>query len=301
MSRSSKSYIKRHVKIINYLKVQPLSYDQIVYKLQNSIDDFVGYSLRTFQRDVKAIESLYDLKIKFNRSIQKYEIISDATELSQGRMFESIEMVDVLSRGSKSKILLDNRKLQTGAERFEEVIEAIEKNLKMKMNYKKYGEEKEKFRFIHPIAIKESRFRWYLIAKDEKDSKIKSFAFDRITALSITDLPFTKITEDVEGLFQDFFGINRQKIAPKTKVVLETSDISQVYYLESLKLHPSQNIVTIDSSTYQILLELYITYDFVLELMYLAGSVRVVQPLFLVDLMKKELNKALKLYEEKGE
>src|SRR5690606_17902292 len=86
---------------------QPLSYDQIVYKLQNSIDDFVGYSLRTFQRDVKAIESLYDLKIKFNRSIQKYEIISDATELSQGRMFESIEMVDVLSRGSKSKILLE--------------------------------------------------------------------------------------------------------------------------------------------------------------------------------------------------
>lgn len=301
MSRSSKSYIKRHVKIINYLKVQPLSYDQIVYKLQNSIDDFVGYSLRTFQRDVKAIESLYDLKIKFNRSIQKYEIISDATELSQGRMFESIEMVDVLSRESKSKILLDNRKLQTGAERFEEVIEAIEKNLKMKMNYKKYGEAKEKFRFIHPIAIKESRFRWYLIAKDENDSKIKSFAFDRITALSITDLPFTKITEDVEGLFQDFFGINRQKIAPKTKIVLETSDISQVYYLESLKLHPSQNIVTIDSSTYQILLELYITYDFVLELMYLAGSVRVVQPLFLVDLMKKELNKALKLYEEKGD
>src|SRR5690606_13892570 len=208
---------------------------------------------------------------------------------------------DVLSRGSKSKILLDNRKLQTGAERFEEVIEAIEKNLKMKMNNKKHGEEKEKFRFIHPIAIKQSRFRWYLMAKDENDSKIKSVSIDLITDLSITYLSITKSTEDVEVLIQDFFGINRQSIAPKTKVVLETSDISQVYYLESLKMPTSQNIVTIDSSTYQILIDLYITYDFVLELMYVAGSVRVVQPLFLGDLMKKELNKALKLYKEKGE
>ena len=42
-------------------------------------------------------------------------------------------------------------------------------------------DQDKKTRIVHPLALKESRYRWYLVALDEKDSVIKSFALDRIS------------------------------------------------------------------------------------------------------------------------
>lgn len=298
MSRSNNSYVKRHIKIINYLKVKPLSYDEIFRKLQHSMDDMFSYSLRTFQRDLKAIESLYSFQIKYSRSNQKYEIIDSENNNSNNRMVESIELVDILSKESKKSLILDSRKGQIGAERFEEIFEAIENKYKMKMNYKKFGETKERFRVIYPLAIKESRFRWYLIAEDESDHKVKSFAFDRITALSASQESFTQTNAtDIESLFKDYIGVNRQVMFKKTLIVLETQDESQVYYLQSLPIHSSQEIVQIENKKYEIKLNMVITYDLILELMYLSSSVKVTSPLVLADEMQSQLRKALSLYE----
>ena len=38
---------------------------------------------------------------------------------------------------------------------------------------------------VKPISLKESRNRWYLIAKDEKDNIVKNFALDRIQDLFV--------------------------------------------------------------------------------------------------------------------
>src|SRR5690606_4929692 len=182
-------------------------------------------------------------------------------------------------------------------ERFEEVLAAIDSKVKMRMNYKKIGESKEKYRVIYPLAIKESRFRWYMIAEDEADHIVKTFAFDRITALSATEERFTQTkTYDLDQLFSDYIGVNRQSSHPKTRVILETSNANQVYYLESLPLHSSQKIVAMPNHTYQISLDIIITYDFILELMYMASSVKVVKPAFLVEQIQSELKKALSLY-----
>lgn len=296
MSRSNQNFVKRQVKIINYLKVKPLNYNEILFKLQNSIEEFSGYSLRTFQRDLKTIESVFSIEIKFNRSINKYEIVKEDHDVSNNRMFESIELADVLSNENRKAILLDSRKTQTGSERFEEVLEAISGNYKIKMNYKKYGEEKEKFRFVYPLAIKESRSRWYLIAVDENDDEIKSFAFDRITALGITADVFKIEPIEIASYFNDFIGVDRKQLSSETQVVLETADENQVYYLESLPLHSSQRIKKINKNKFHVFLNVHITYDFVLELLYLSSSVRVVEPLFLVERMNEQLQKAIALY-----
>ena len=297
MSRSNKSYVKRHIKLINYLKVKPLSFDEIYNKLQNHLEDFTSYSLRTFQRDVKAIESLYSFQIKYNRTTLKYELEEKENNTSNHRMVESIELVDILSTNSPKTVLLDSRKAQTGTERFEEILHAIDSKYKMRMNYKKFGEAKEKYRVIYPLAIKESRFRWYLIAEDETDHVVKTFAFDRITALSATEEPYVlKKSYDLEQLFQDYIGINRQLMYEKTRVVLETENVNQVYYLQSLPLHSSQKIEEIKNGTYQVTLDIVITYDFILELMYMASTVKAVEPAFLVDQIKQELQKGLALY-----
>lgn len=297
MSRSNKSYVKRHVKLISYLKVKPLSFDEIYNKLQNHLEDFTSYSLRTFQRDVKAIESLYAFHIKYNRITMKYELEENENNTSNHRMVESIELVDILSANSPKTVLLDSRKAQTGTERFEEILHAIDSKYKMRMNYKKFGEDKEKYRVIYPLAIKESRFRWYLIAEDETDHVVKTFAFDRITALSATEEPYVlKKSYDIEQLFQDYIGINRQLMYEKTRVVLETENVNQVYYLQSLPLHSSQKIEAVNEKKYKITFDIIITYDFILELMYMASSVKVCEPMFLVEEIQSELEKALALY-----
>ncbi|HUH25882.1 MAG TPA: WYL domain-containing protein [Flavobacterium sp.] len=296
MSKSNRNYVKRQVKIINYLKIKPLVYEEIYRKLENSLDDFSGYSLRTFQRDLKTIGSLFSIDIKFNRAIQKYEITNEESDLSHHRLFESIELADVLSKESKSALLLDTRKAKAGSERFEEVLEAIEARCKMKMNYKKYGEQNEKFRYVYPLVIKEARSRWYLIAMDETDLKIKSFAFDRITALSVTNESFQMKAIALNTYFNDFFGVDRRLLTSENKVVLETQDENQMYYLESLPLHSSQRIEKISEKKYRIYLGVHITYDFILELMALSSAVYVVEPLFLVEKMQEQLEKAMTHY-----
>lgn len=297
MSKSNRNYVKRQVKIINYLKIKPLKYEEIHRKLENSLDDFSGYSLRTFQRDLKTIDSLFSIEIKFNRSIHKYEITNEESDLSHHRLFESIELADVLSKESKSALLLDVRKTKAGSERFEEVLDSIEARYKMKMNYKKYGEQNEKFRYIYPLVIKEASSRWYLIALDETDQKIKSFAFDRITALSATNESFQMESINLDTYFNNFYGVDRRLLTSEMEVVLETQDENQMHYLESLPLHSSQRIEKIAEKKYRIYLNIHITYDFILELMALSSAVYAVEPLFLVEKMQNQLKIAMTHYQ----
>ena len=42
-------------------------------------------------------------------------------------------------------------------------------------------------RTSEPYALKEFKTRWYVLAKDNGDSNIKSFALDRLTNLEITN------------------------------------------------------------------------------------------------------------------
>ena len=71
-------------------------------------------------------------------------------------------------------------------------------------------------------------------------------------------------------------------------------------YIKNLPLHPSQEILEDNSETGDLLIKLnvYITFDFIQELLHYGKNVKVIAPQSLVDLMKEEYKNALQQYEE---
>jgi hypothetical protein len=67
---SKKQYIQRHLLIINKLKSKSSSFEEIksyLKKQEEIFDEDFDISKRTFQRDLKEINSIFEIEITYNK------------------------------------------------------------------------------------------------------------------------------------------------------------------------------------------------------------------------------------------
>ena len=300
---SKKRFLKRYSLIINKLRKNASSFEEIQkYLVDQSINDEESYeiSIRTFQREIKEIASTYGVVISYNRSQGVYEIVCDSNEERNDRLMESFEIIDALKISSNfsNHLILEKRK-PLGTNNMNYLIHSIKNKNEICFSHTKYWMEEQDNtqRKVQPLALKEARYRWYLIAKDLKDNRIKTFGLDRITNLEITSTKF-QLPESYnpEETFRHSFGIiNVDKKEPQ-KIILSFS-FDQGKYIKSLPLHHSQKELINDEVEYRIELLLHPTYDFVMELMSIGAHVKVLEPQSLKIEMIKKLEATLKQYE----
>ncbi len=299
MSKLESNY--RQSIIIKTLRKKPCTFKEILDVLDDYRDYNLGCSIRTFQRDLKEIESLYKIEIKCNRSENAYEITDDQIGEHEERLLETFDLLNALNFTEKhsKKMLLEKRK-PLGTEHLHGLLHAIDNRLEVTFLHEKFWDTasgKQK-RTVRPIALKEARFRWYLIAKDTKDQKIKTFGLDRITQLDITKKGFAEITGyNPEKAFQHCFGVINTEDKKPEKIVLSFT-LMQANYIKSLPLHPSQKVVSENENECMIDLFLSPTYDFVMELLAMGKEVKVVSPKSLQKEICQKLSEAIKGYEE---
>ncbi|MNF85082.1 hypothetical protein D3C84_674680 [compost metagenome] len=181
-----------------------------------------------------------------------------------------------------------------GTEHIHGIIHAIQNAYIIKFTHKKHWEAHTSQRDVKPIAIKESQQRWYLVALDKKDEKIKTFGLDRISNLIVTDAKFKPIPYNVEKEYQHAFGVETYEAA--RKIVLEFS-WQQGNYIKSFPLHESQYIL--EENEDRVLVEIYIhpTNDIIMELLKYGSNVKVIAPIFLQNEMKNRILEMTKLYQ----
>lgn len=298
---SKKQYIKRHILIINKLRKKPSSFEEIQTHLQRQSEiDEENYevSIRTFQRDIKEIASIYNIVIESNRSENVYEITHDANEDRNERLAESFELFNALNLmdSISNQIVLEKRK-PLGTENMYGLLHAIKNQFEINFIYEKYWEDQDKkLRTVQPLALKEARYRWYLVAKDLNDGIIKTFGLDRISDLDITIKKFEFSEKyNVEETFRYSFGIITDGNIPQ-KIVLSFS-FEQGKYIKSLPLHHTQKEIINSENEYRIELLLHPTYDFVMELLSIGSEVKILEPESLKDEIKNKLLDTLKLYQ----
>jgi predicted DNA-binding transcriptional regulator YafY len=299
---SKKQYLKRYILIINRLRKSPCSFEALQKKLQQeSALDAENYeiSIRTFQRDIKEIASLYHIEIGYDRSQNVYEIVYDANENKTERLMETFEIFNALqlSDALQRHMQAEKRK-PLGTDHLHDLIHAIKNNTEVQFSYKKYWEETQntKSRTIQPLSLKEARYRWYLIGLDTADQQIKTFGLDRIGPLILTPKKFQRPEDyNPDAIFKHSFGIIKPETGPQ-KIVLSFSS-AQAKYIQSLPLHASQKIVTDQNNECQVELYLSPTYDFVMELLAMGPEVKVLEPESLKKEMVLKLHKALQQYQ----
>ncbi len=289
---------KRWLLIIQKIKKNPSSFDEIKAFLKSE-EEILGYkfdiSIRTFQRDLTAIESYYGIEIKFNKRSAVYEIIEEENNKDYGRIIEAFEIMSALNTSKKmaNYIFLENRQ-PIGSQHFHGIIHAIRNKLEVIFSHENYWEGTIKKRNCVPIAIKEAQNRWYLIGFDLEKKEIRNYGLDRISELEITKNKKDNPKLDVENFYKNAFGIETYFKAEK--IILEIEN-SQKKYVKTLPLHTSQKIVAENENTFLLELFMHPTYDFKMELLRLGSWCKIIEPIWYRNEMKEIITKMNKKYE----
>lgn len=297
---SKKQFLKRQLLIINKLKQKSCSFVDIQKYLEyESQFDEENYelSIRTFQRDIAEIKSLFDIEIKYNRSESAYEIVDNQNQLHNERLLESFTILNTLKLAQQydEEILFEQRKA-LGLENAFILVHAIKNQLEITFNHRKYWDESKKSKTVQPYVLKESKNRWYLIGYDSLTGQIRTFGLDRISAVEVTKTKFAKPSKNqIQNLFKYSFGIILEENKPE-KITLRFSNF-QANFIKALPLHPSQKIVFEDSEYCIIELQIHPTYDFIMEILSMGKEVKVLQPMSLVKKIKTILTESIKKYE----
>lgn len=299
---SKRGFYQRYSLIIKRLQKSPASFKEINNYLeqQSEIQDFdLKFSLRQFQRDIKDIHGLFGLDIQYSRAKKAYFIDIENKSTATDRMLEYFYMVNALNvTDDLSKHIHFEQRRAQGTEHFYGLLHCIRNHFIVKFPYHKFEDDIIVKREVEPYVLKEFKGRWYLIAKDVNDGYTKTFGLDRIQDLEITKKKFTTSDEfNANDLFRNYFGIINSSDNELIEIIL-SFDPFQGKYVKSFPLHESQKVILDNQNETRVQLSLYITYDFLLELLSFGDRVKVISP----DSLREEIcdiyNNALKQYKK---
>ncbi len=297
---SKRESIARYNLIIKKIRKAPATFQEIseYLKRESELQEYnFNMHIRTFQRDLIDIRSIYDIDIRCDRRTQKYYIDNEGNQAAMERILEAYDTFNALSLTDRlsNYIHFENRR-SMGTENLYGLLHAMQNKVRIHFTYKKFWEDEPTQRTVEPFALKEFRNRWYLVGNDTNRNSVRIFALDRLQNLEISKSKFTPTSPfDVNEYFQDSFGIISSHGKKAEKVVLSFTP-DQGKYIKSLPLHHSQQILADNKNEVLVSLNLAITFDFVMELMSYGPEVKVIQPESLANELKENFKKALEKY-----
>jgi len=297
---SKQESLSRHRIIIQKLRNKPSSFEEILDKLQSESDlhdlNF-EVSKRTFQRDLKEIESLYGIEIRFNRSQKHYFISEDRQDEYSERMFEALDIFQVLNLNQSFAdfIQFDTRKPE-GTEHLSGLLYAIQNRFQIQLHYQKFWSDEVELRTVEPYLLKEFKKRWYVFVYDLERKEFRTFGLDRLHAMKISSIKFQEPQKiNPKEFFKDCFGIVGPGVESPKDIKLKFV-AGQGNYIRTMPLHHSQQILEDKNDEMIVRLKLVPTYDFVQEIISHGEFVQVLEPKSLSKEIKSRFEKAIQLY-----
>jgi predicted DNA-binding transcriptional regulator YafY len=298
---SKRESLMRQNAIINKLKKGPSTLKSINQELALQ-SDLHGYNLKTskktFRRDLDDILSLYQIQIDYNTSNKYYEIINQEDENLSDRILDAFNTLNALnsSVGYSDYLDLEERK-STGNQNFHGILHAIRNRKQINITYQSYWQDESSLKTLQPYLLKEFKNRWYIIANDINKNELRTYGLDRITVFDISKKTFKYPANFIpKEHFKNSFGIIKNDSGTPVQEVVLRFSAQQGKYIKSLPLHPSQQILVDNDEGLTIKLNIYVTFDFEMELLSHGANLEVLEPAFLRESVKLKLKDALHLY-----
>lgn len=304
---SKRGYISRYLLILKKLKAKPYSsYEELQKYIESQVDNMqmrddtleIGFSKRTMQRDLKEIRNIFGIDVAYSKSVKGYFIDqSEMENLNFQRMMETFDVFNSLrfAQDLSPHVHLEKRRPQ-GTENLYGLLHAIKNRLKIKFSYQKFWEEDISERITDPYALKEFKNRWYILTKDNNDSRVKSFALDRMSGLEITNVSFVlPANYNAEESYRYCFGII-SPIDENPQEIILSFDPFQGKYIKTLPLHETQQVLIDNHDELQIKLHLHITHDLLMELLSFGNNMKVIKPKSLANEIRSAHKRAFEQY-----
>lgn len=294
---------KEYIWLVNTIyKAKRISLSEINAKwIRTEMSEGVEIARTTFNRHKDAIEEMFGIIIDCDRRggykyfIANEEVLAESTV--QNWMLSTISVNNVISESLslQHRILLENIPSEKGY--LQQIIEAMKKNQRIAIQYKRYRSPSSNRFSIDPYCIKLFRQRWYVLGHFT-NGNFGTFSFDRIENIEILDEKF-KIDKnfDAKEFFSECFGIVQGVDVPAERVVLRAHN-DEYYYVRDLPLHHSQKEIARGDDYADFEYYLRPTSDFIAHLLSRSSQIQVIEPEWLADEVYEMHMDAIKLYEK---
>ena len=262
-----------------------------------------GIPERTFHRHREAIADIFCIDIRCDRSNGNVYYIGDDEKLNKPSFSMSLlnslaidnQLMD--NRDVAERIMFEN--ILGGAEFLPSVIEAISKNLLVRIEYRSYNNPVLKEFTVEPYGLKQAGRRWYLISHIPDYETLTVFALDRIESIDLTEEKFEfDKTWNIDSYFNEVIGVNLEDDYDCEEVRIKVYG-HQRNYIESLPLHKSQKLLKREKEYSEYSFKLRPEYEFQHEILKMGFNAEVLSPQWLRDEIKWQAEAMLRLYQEK--
>lgn len=253
---------------------------------------------RTFYNYREAIAQLFNIEILCDPATYEYYIDEGSAQQESvtSWLLDSAATNSMItaSRDIADKVFLEN---VPSARRFLPVVmDALRGNIALTLDYHPYTRSRPtKDIELEPYFTKIFKQRWYVVGRNVKENKIKTYALDRMIDVRLSGKTFAMPADfNAADYFKDAFGIIVDQ--GETKTIRLQANPTQAKYFRALPLHHSQQEYAHD--LYSIFeYRMRITPDLVNELLSYGSRITVVSPPELKAAIATELRKSLANYE----
>ena len=257
---------------------------------------------QTFNRYRREIEDLLGIYIECRLQDGYRYYIEDMISLKEnsfkGWMLDTLSISNILidSGSLQDRLLMEH--IPSGTGYFKTIARAMKINHKLRISYRKFGQESPYTIEVEPYAIKVFKQRWYLLAKNYKRNTPTIYALDRMESVEELQTTFHYPSDfSAKSFFQNYFGVLCPPDSHPRRIVVRAY-YPYANYLRTLPLHRTQTELT-DTPEYADF-EFYLcpTFDFKQELLAQGKDVEVLKPASLRLEMKEMILEAMGRYKE---
>ena len=301
----SKTYYRYIWLLDTLLNSSPLTIEEINMLWEDCPLSNGPIPLRTFHEQRKGIKEMFGIEIVCDRSHGNVYYVKNPEVLEKQKVAKwllhkySIPQEFATFNSMKDRILLEEIPLGTAF--LDDIIEAMQKNMELRIDYQRYeGEQgKEHLQTFHiqPYALKVFNRRWYLLGFIKEKDGLRTIALDRILYLEVLTTSFS-LPEDFDArkYFSNVVGIFVNKELPVTKVMIRAYG-TQAEYLRSTPLHKSQSEGKSKHGEFaDFTYRLCVTTELVSQLLAMGEKVKVLEPEELRAEMKKRIGNMINYY-----
>ena len=278
------------------LKADGITFAEINDKwLDTEMSDGVELARSTFARHKDAIEDIFGIYIDCDRQngykyyIGNEEVLSE--DSVQNWMLNTLKVNNIISESMslQNRILL--QPVPAEGDYLTKVIEAMKRNVKITIEYKKYGDEQPKNLTFEPYCIKLFKQRWYVLGhfhRDATDDKPESdyfgvFSFDRILSMTLTEEKFQMDPDfNAQAYFEECYGVLVNDATEVERIVIRGYGYER-FYLRDLPLHKSQKEIGQGENYTDFEFFMRPTIDLSYHLLSSSDHIKVLEPKWLAD------------------
>lgn len=280
-----------------------LTYKEISDRWKESyLNEFgEGIPKRTFVTYRDNIEEMFGINISCDASSgYKYRIEDDKEFKDNDVVQWLLSSFSVNNRIHESSKLADRiifEKIPAGNEHLMKILEAMEENRVMSMFYQGFGWTSGKEVKAEPYCLKVFGRRWYMLARDKADGRLKTYPLDRILRLEADKETF-EMPKDfrAETHFFDSYGIIVDPEDLDVEDIRLKANAKERDYLRSLPLHHSQKEIEKNDEYSVFALRLRPSRDFMREILSRHDSVEILSPEWVREDMKAYIKDMMKVY-----